>query len=62
MANIAWSCAKLQFAHEPLLSAISAQAILRISEFINQGLANTLWAFAKVAFASEPLIEAIAAA
>lgn len=33
LSDMAWSCARLCIAHEPLLDAIAAEALTRLSEF-----------------------------
>jgi len=47
---------------EPLLQALSAEALARICEAEPQGLANMAWAFAVLAFRHRPLLAAIATA
>jgi len=62
IGNTAWSFAVLAFHDEPLLQALSAEALKRLSAFEVQNLANTAWACAKLSYLDAPLREALAAA
>lgn len=44
LTNLARAWAMLQFRDGPLLKAISAASLARISQFDTQNLANTAWA------------------
>uniref|UniRef100_A0A7R9ZXR6 Uncharacterized protein n=1 Tax=Pyrodinium bahamense TaxID=73915 RepID=A0A7R9ZXR6_9DINO len=44
IANLAWSYAKLGFGHGPLIDALSAAALRRITQGSMQALAKTAWA------------------
>jgi len=48
MGNTAWALAALGYLNMPLLSAIAAEAIKKMSEFVPQELSNMAWAFAKL--------------
>jgi len=50
MSNTAWAVSSLTFLHEPLLEALSAQALTRLTEFDGQNLQNTAWSCAKLQF------------
>eukprot|EP00404_Azadinium_spinosum_P001744 CAMPEP_0180417354 /NCGR_PEP_ID=MMETSP1036_2-20121128/986_1 /TAXON_ID=632150 /ORGANISM="Azadinium spinosum, Strain 3D9" /LENGTH=98 /DNA_ID=CAMNT_0022422373 /DNA_START=376 /DNA_END=669 /DNA_ORIENTATION=+ len=43
---MAWACAKLIWLNNPLMTAISAAAITKLTEFQVQEISNTSWAFA----------------
>mmetsp|Transcript_74741 Transcript_74741/g.210746 ORF Transcript_74741/g.210746 Transcript_74741/m.210746 type:complete len:318 (+) Transcript_74741:141-1094(+) len=45
LSNTAWSFARLKFQDGPLLTAIAAEALLKITEFASLNIANTAWAF-----------------
>lgn len=62
MANTAWSFAAMQLPDEPLLAALAAAAINRISELAARDLSNTVWAFATFPWSHTPLLASIAAA
>lgn len=57
-----WSIAKLALGNEPLLEALAAAAVRRITQAGPQGLSNTAWAFATCRFLHAPLFEAISEA
>jgi len=44
LTNTLWAFAALKFCHEPLLQALSSQAIARISQVTTQNLVNSAWA------------------
>lgn len=48
--------------HGPLLEAIAAEALSKMTEFDMQGLANTAWAFASLQLLHMPLLDSISAA
>lgn len=48
--------------NDPLLDAIAAAALAKISELSSQDLSNIAWAFAKLDYQSEDLREAISSA
>lgn len=52
--------ATLDFCNKPLLDALSAQSIAKITDFHFQDLSNTAWSFARMGFADEPLMHSIA--
>lgn len=54
LASMAWSCAKVEFCHRPLLEAIARCA--QQQSFAPQGLSNLSWAFATVKFLDAPLM------
>jgi len=70
MASTAWSFAKLEFCHAPLMASI-ASAALRMSSWKEedegeeayppQELANLAWAFATLGLPDGPLLAAISA-
>jgi len=62
LANMAWSCAVIQYCVEPLLNSIAAEAIMRICQFTEQNIANTAWAFAKMLVKDSPFFAAISSA
>lgn len=62
LANTAWAFATLLVTNCPLLNAIAAAAINRLSfEFRSQEIANLSWAFAVLAVSDDPLCDSIAA-
>jgi len=62
LTKLAWSLSTIQFAPDPLMHALSAAALNRISAFEYQQLANTAWAVSKLEFKNDPLRTSIAAA
>eukprot|EP00747_Dinoflagellata_sp_TGD_P153371 gnl/TRDRNA2_/TRDRNA2_177385_c0_seq1.p1 gnl/TRDRNA2_/TRDRNA2_177385_c0~~gnl/TRDRNA2_/TRDRNA2_177385_c0_seq1.p1 ORF type:complete len:196 (-),score=13.71 gnl/TRDRNA2_/TRDRNA2_177385_c0_seq1:49-636(-) len=66
LANTAWSMARLQFTHKPLLDAIAYQSLPRMqrctTNWSTQALANTSWSLAVLPCCHIPLFPAIAAA
>jgi len=59
---MAWSFSALGLCHEPLLDAISAAALRRISEANPETLLSLAWAFSFLELHDTPLMQAIAAA
>eukprot|EP00747_Dinoflagellata_sp_TGD_P098866 gnl/TRDRNA2_/TRDRNA2_167577_c4_seq2.p1 gnl/TRDRNA2_/TRDRNA2_167577_c4~~gnl/TRDRNA2_/TRDRNA2_167577_c4_seq2.p1 ORF type:complete len:476 (+),score=33.92 gnl/TRDRNA2_/TRDRNA2_167577_c4_seq2:116-1543(+) len=62
LANIAWSFAKLQILHYPLLTSLSEAARHRLQNFRAQELANISWAWSALAVEHHPLMASIASA
>jgi len=62
LANIAWAFSRLNYENQPLLTAISAQAIPNITLFRPPELASTAWSCSALRFRDSPLRAAIAAA
>jgi len=55
-----WAYATLSIPNVPLLSAITAEAKLKIMQFDAQNLSNTVWALATLAVKEETLLYSIA--
>eukprot|EP00747_Dinoflagellata_sp_TGD_P097779 gnl/TRDRNA2_/TRDRNA2_167234_c0_seq1.p1 gnl/TRDRNA2_/TRDRNA2_167234_c0~~gnl/TRDRNA2_/TRDRNA2_167234_c0_seq1.p1 ORF type:complete len:458 (+),score=53.93 gnl/TRDRNA2_/TRDRNA2_167234_c0_seq1:184-1557(+) len=62
LAIIAWACARLAVSDEPLLAALAAAAMQKISECTPQNLSNLAWALATISRSNDPLLNAISAA
>merc|ERR1712113_850601 len=56
-----WAFAKLELRNDPLLAAIAATSLAKISLFSAQNLANTAWSLARLGILDMPLLEAISA-
>jgi len=48
LASIAWAFAALEKLDQPLMAAISKEALTHLDAFGNQDLTNLVWAFAKL--------------
>lgn len=59
---IAWSESVLSYEHAPLLDAIAAASISRISAFGTSDIANTAWSFATLECSNPPFLDSIASA
>jgi len=61
LANITWSFARLSVADDPLIDALSAEAIVGACELSCQELASTFWAFARLESLHSRLMDVISA-
>ena len=62
LANLAWSCATMQFSPQPLLQDIREESLKILHSFTEQNLANMAWAVAKLLWReASPLFSAISA-
>jgi len=59
---MSWSFAVLHLVDAPLMEAIAAASIAKITAFGSQGLGNTAWALAALQLRHAPLLDALAAA
>jgi len=65
LANLSWSCSKLDFVDHPLLESIAGAALALMSQekpFMTQELASMAWAFSLRLVSHEPLLAAISSA
>uniref|UniRef100_A0A7S4RAM3 catechol O-methyltransferase n=1 Tax=Alexandrium monilatum TaxID=311494 RepID=A0A7S4RAM3_9DINO len=62
LSNTAWAYAQLSFLHLPLMDAIAAASIAKITQCLSQDHSNLAWAFATLHLPNAPLCDSIAAA
>jgi len=61
LSMLAWSMATLDIDDRPLLAAIAAASLAKITEFDPAHFSIILWAFALLGISDKPLFTAIAA-
>mmetsp|Transcript_89783 Transcript_89783/g.172092 ORF Transcript_89783/g.172092 Transcript_89783/m.172092 type:complete len:167 (-) Transcript_89783:46-546(-) len=61
LANTAWAFASIAFLDGPLMDAIAAAAIRKISEFYGQSISNMAWSIARLCLLDSPLIASLSA-
>eukprot|EP00747_Dinoflagellata_sp_TGD_P131508 gnl/TRDRNA2_/TRDRNA2_174973_c1_seq3.p1 gnl/TRDRNA2_/TRDRNA2_174973_c1~~gnl/TRDRNA2_/TRDRNA2_174973_c1_seq3.p1 ORF type:complete len:163 (+),score=31.39 gnl/TRDRNA2_/TRDRNA2_174973_c1_seq3:115-603(+) len=62
LSNSPWAVAALMYCHDPLLDALAAASIPRISEFCPQALGATAWSMSTLSLFNVPLRAALSKA
>merc|ERR1739848_951385 len=62
ISNTAWAGAVLGYTDQPLLAALSSEALRRITNFLPQDMSNLAWSFANIGVRHSPLLQSIASA
>ena len=58
IANIAWSCARLDYYNKAAMNLIANSIVQKMDEYESQNLSNVLWAFAKLRHSCPALYKA----